>query len=123
MMIDKKDPKDKQSQNERRGQSWTTFENILPGGLRPQNLVPNPVAKGDIFFTGPNANFNRVGIGTTGQVLQVVAGVPTWGSATNTGIATARPTNGRFTGDTYFATDTLVFSAWTGSAWKSVTLS
>ena len=122
MMIDKKDPKDKQPQNERMGQSWITFENILPGGLRPQNLVPNPVAKGDIFFTGPNANFNRVGIETTGQVLQVVAGVPAWGSATNTGIATARPTTANFTGQMFFSTDTHVLSIWDGSQWRVTTL-
>jgi hypothetical protein len=122
-MIDKKDPKDKQPQNERRGQSWTTFESILPGGIRPQNLVPNPVAKGDIFFTGPNANFNRVGIGTTGQVLQVVGGVPTWGSAPLSGLATNRPVSGRFVGDMYINTDTPSLSVWIGASWKSSTLS
>jgi hypothetical protein len=120
-MFDKKDKQDQSPRDTKGGSSWILPQHIIPGGIRPQHLVPNPVQQGDIFFTGGNANFNRVGIGTTGQVLQVVAGVPTWGSATNSGIATARPTSGRYLSDMYYATDTNVLSIWNGTGWKSST--
>jgi hypothetical protein len=37
------------------------------------------------------------------------------------GTAALRPATGTFPGQTYFATDTLVWSLWTGSAWVTVT--
>lgn len=39
------------------------------------------------------------------------------------GTAANRPTSGEKAGACWFATDTFVFSVWTGSAWKTVTLS
>ncbi len=39
------------------------------------------------------------------------------------GLAANRPTNGEKAGACYFATDTFVLSAWTGTAWKTTTLS
>lgn len=39
------------------------------------------------------------------------------------GVAASRPTAGERSGAIYFATDTFVLSVYTGSAWKTTTLS
>ena len=39
------------------------------------------------------------------------------------GVAASRPTSGEKEGAIYFATDTFVLSCWTGSSWKTTTLS
>ena len=45
---------------------------------------------GDLFYASATANTNtRLGIGSSGQVLTVAAGVPAWGSASSPANATA----------------------------------
>lgn len=69
-----------------------------PGG-QPIALPVNPMTTlGDIITGGTAGAEQRLGIGTTNQVLTVVAGAPAWSSASS--IITAPPVNGQ-TGTTY----------------------
>lgn len=99
-----------------------TAPQILPGAIKQLHLSPNIPRKGDIYYGRDGANFINLGIGTTGQQLMVINGLPSWQSFPRTGVAASRPTSGRFTGDQYFATDTFALSVWTGALWKSTTL-
>ncbi len=54
-----------------------TQEMIAPGAVRPLHLVPAPIALGDIYYS-KGINFGTLGIGTTGQVLTVAKGIPSW---------------------------------------------
>lgn len=78
-----------------------TQDQILPGAVKPRHLAVSPQAAGVVYYSDGT---NFVGI------------IPA-------GLAANRPTAGTFKGQTYFATDTLVLSAWTGALWKNVTLS
>ena len=96
---------------------------LIPGSVKQRSLAASSaIAKGDLYYGDGGNNFVKFAIGTTGQQLMVIGGIPTWATFPQTGTAANRPSAGRFTGDQYFATDTLAFSAWTGSAWKSTTL-
>jgi len=97
-------------------------ESILPSAIKPRHLLSSPVIDGDLYYSA-NGSFARIPVGKTGQQLIVIGGVPTWGNFPLSGLAANRPTSGRFTGDQYLNTDTPSLSVWTGSAWKSTTLS
>lgn len=97
-------------------------QNIAPGVIKQQHLLPSPTRAGDLYYGKDGVNFSNLKIGSTGQILMVIAGVPAWVSFPQTGIATARPTSGRFTGDQWYSTDTKVFSLWDGSTWRTTTL-
>ena len=122
--MDKKQNKD-QNKDQNKGQQFANqgavfiiSEMIVPGAIKQRHLLPSPVRKGDIYY-GDNGYFKSVALGSTGQTLMVIGGVPVWGSFPVTGIATARPTSGRFTGDLFYATDTKVLSLWDGGAWRT----
>lgn len=48
-------------------------------GFRVDFTTNTTDATGDIFYRTSNAFWNRLGIGTTGQVLTVASGLPSWG--------------------------------------------
>lgn len=98
-------------------------QDIVPNAIVQSHLNPYSPSKGDLYYGKDGVRFERLGAGSTGQVLQISNGVPTWGSVINTGAAASRPSSGTFIGQAYFSTDTFALSIWTGSAWKSVTLS
>ena len=113
--------KSTQSQNDR-GQIGLVYQqNIVPGVIKQQALVPHPCQKADIYYGKDGVNFSRLPIGSTGQVLTVVGGVPVWQFLLTTGLAVNRPTSGAFIGAMYYATNTFVLSIWNGSVWKSST--
>lgn len=97
-------------------------QNIAPGGVFQYHLVVVPTQKGDLYYGNDGIRFTQLKIGTTGQQLMVIGGVPAWASFPQTGTGANRPTSGRFTGDQYYATDTKVFSVWDGAAWRTTTL-
>lgn len=112
----------KESFRDQQTSLFITQENISPSAIKQRHLVSSPSQKGMIYYGKDGNSFSALSIGTTGQILTVVAGVPAWSSFPRTGVAASRPSSGRFTGDMYFSTDTFVLSAWTGSAWKTTTL-
>ena len=99
-----------------------TQELIAPAAIKQQHLVANPVRTGDLYYGLYGGNFTGLAVGTTGQVLMVIGGFPSWQSFPETGLAAAKPTSGRFTGDQYYSTDTKVFNVWDGAAWRTTTL-
>lgn len=98
-------------------------QNILPAAIKQQHFVPGNIQKGQLYYGLYGGNFTNLDIGTTGEVLMVISGVPTWTQYPQAGVAADRPSGGRFVADMYFATDTFAFSVWTGAAWKSTTMS
>ena len=66
----------------------TAGTGISGGGTSGTVTVTNSMAtaittNGDIIYGTGSGTFNRLGIGTTNQVLKVTGGVPVWGSAAN----------------------------------------
>lgn len=52
---------------------------IPPGTVKPRHLAKTlTLAKGDIYYVDANGEFTKLAIGTAGQVLTVVDGVPAW---------------------------------------------
>lgn len=102
---------------------FLTQENFAPGAIKQRHLVSAPTQKGDVYFGKDGNSFQNLPIGEEGEVIQVHSGVPVWGNGIVTGIAANRPATGPFSGYAYFSTDTFVFSVWTGSVYKSTTLS
>jgi hypothetical protein len=109
-------------QQARAPQPFLFPQDLAPGSVVQQHLVPNPSSKGDIYFGLDGVRFARIAIGKIGQVLTVASGVPAWSYLLTTGIASARPTTGAFTGAQFFATDTKVLSIWDGATWRTTTL-
>lgn len=62
-------------------------------------------ATGDLYYRDGSGNFTPLGIGSTGQVLSVAGGVPTW-QTTNSSVPTATKT----TSYTISASDTVIFA-------------
>ncbi len=53
---------------------------ILPGTIKPRHLAASiTMAKGDIYYVNASGIFQRLPIGTNGQTLKVVNGIPAWG--------------------------------------------
>ena len=100
-----------------------TSEMLAPGIVKARHLYAYNPATGDIYYNQNGSRLSNLSIGDSGQILMVVDGLPSWQVFPQTGVAANRPTNGRFTGDQFFATDTFALSVYTGSAWKSTTLS
>lgn len=63
-------------------------------------------ATGDLYYRDGSGNFSRLGIGSTGQVLSVASGIPTW-ATTSPSVATATKT----TSYTIGATDAIIFAS------------
>lgn len=80
---------------------YLTQDAYAPGSIKARHLAVTPQTAGTVYYSDGT---NLVGI-------------------TPAGLAAKRPTAGTFQGQTYFATDTFALSAWTGSTWKSTTLS
>lgn len=55
-------------------------QNLLPSSVKQRHLVGNPSQPGDMYYGQDGNNFARVGIGTEGQGLTVLGGIPTWNS-------------------------------------------
>jgi hypothetical protein len=53
-------------------------QDIVPGSVMQQSLVSGGNAKGDMYIGKDGLRFDRVPIGTTGQVLGIKNGVPVW---------------------------------------------
>jgi len=68
-------------------------------------------ATGDTYYRDSSGNFVRLGIGSTGQVLKVASGLPSWGT-TNGTLGTATKT----TSYTVTTSDTVVFADATSGA-------
>lgn len=62
-------------------------------------------ATGDTYYRDSSGNFVRLGIGSTGQVLKVAGGVPSWGADSQTFATTTQTTN-----YTVGSSDTVVFA-------------
>lgn len=62
-------------------------------------------ATGDLYYRDGSGNFTQLGIGSTGQVLSVASGVPTW-QTNNPTLATSTKT----TSYTIGASDTVIFA-------------
>lgn len=73
-------------------------QNIAPGAIKQRHLVPSPTQKGDMYY-GSNGGFANLPVGTSGQVLTILNGVPVWGGSTGSN------TNGSYT---KFANGTLI---------------
>lgn len=108
---------------QKRGFLQITQDALLPGIVKERHLVAGKGAKGDMVYGDAHGGFTNIAIGSTGQVLMVIGSIPSWQTYPQAGLATNRPSSGRFTGDMYLNTDTPSISFWTGSAWKSATLS
>jgi hypothetical protein len=62
-------------------------------------------ATGDLYYRDSSGNFVRLGIGSSGNVLKVASGVPTWSSSTDT-FSTATKTSSYTIG----SSDTVIFA-------------
>src|SRR5258708_850196 len=117
------DNQNNQTENTIDKPTLVTSSQIKPGVIFPRHLVvPTNPHNGDLFYSD-GTKFVRLSPGSNGQVLKLASGVPSWSSGISTGIASARPTSGTFSGQSFFSTDTFTLSIWTGISWKSVVLS
>ncbi len=71
-------------------------QDLAPGSVTQDKLVPNPHQQGDMYYGLDGVRFARLGIGNSGQVLAVSAGVPAYSSTLyaisgNVGINNANP--------------------------------
>jgi hypothetical protein len=67
--------------------------------------MTNPMTTtGDIIYSSPGSTPVRRGIGTTGQVLTVSGGVPTWASASGGGANFSKLSTGTISGTSYNVT-------------------
>ncbi|HSX43168.1 MAG TPA: hypothetical protein VLF59_03720 [Candidatus Saccharimonadales bacterium] len=62
-------------------------------------------ATGDTYYRDSSGNFTRLGVGSSGQVLKVASGLPSWGTANGTFSTTTKTT-----GYTVTSSDTVVFA-------------
>jgi hypothetical protein len=96
-------------------------------------------ATGDILYASASNTLSKLGVGTTGQVLTVAAGIPSWSTASGGGDAsydTATASTGYFdlpagttaqrpaspaTGMIRYNTTSSSYEVYSGSAWKILT--
>jgi hypothetical protein len=85
----------------------TLYFTITTGTVRKKVAIydDSSGATGDTYYRDSSGNFVRLGIGSTGQVLKVISGLPAWGS-TSSGFATGTKT----TNYTISSTDTVIFA-------------
>ena len=58
---------------------------LKPGVIDPRHLsVPMSPKNGDMFYSN-GTNFVKIPVGTNGQILKLVNGIPTWASMGTTG--------------------------------------
>ena len=58
---------------------------LKPGVIDPRHLVvPTTPHNGDMFYSD-GTNFQKIPVGTNGQVLKLVNGIPTWATMGTTG--------------------------------------
>ncbi len=55
-----------------------TGEMIAPGAVTQRHLYPGNSNIGDLYYGKDGVRFSELTIGTSGQVLTVTSGVPTW---------------------------------------------
>lgn len=71
--------------------SLTQTESAGDAGTQGGQAFDNPMtAAGDLIVGGESGAADRLGIGTDGQVLTVVSGVPAWADAPTGGAATGK---------------------------------
>jgi hypothetical protein len=80
---------------------------ITTGTTRKKVAIYNDAsgANGDTYYRDSSGNFVRLGIGSTGQVLKVASGIPSWGSS-NGSLTTSTQTSSY----TVTSSDTVVFA-------------
>lgn len=85
----------------------TLYFTITTGTTRKKVAIydDNSGATGDTYYRDSSGNFVRLGVGSSGQVLKVAGGLPSWGT-TNGTFATATKT----TSYTITGTDTVIFA-------------
>jgi hypothetical protein len=64
----------------------TLYFTITTGAVRKKVAIYDDAsgAAGDTYYRDSSGNFVRLGVGSTGQVLKVASGLPSWGSASST---------------------------------------
>ncbi len=67
-------------------------QQIVPLAIQEQHLVPPPLAKGDLIYSIDGVRFNKIPIGTSGQVLTVESGLPAWGNNVVVALTGTTPT-------------------------------
>ena len=71
-----------------------TNRDLAPGVIDPRHLVvPTTPANGDMFYSN-GTNFEKIPVGTNGQVLKLVNGIPTWATMGTTGPTGSRGATG-----------------------------
>jgi hypothetical protein len=85
----------------------TLYFTITTGTTRKKVAIydDSSGATGDTYYRDSSGNFVRLGVGSSGQVLKVASGLPSWGT-TNGTFATATKT----TSYTITGTDTVIFA-------------
>ncbi len=72
-------PKNNQQNQKPQRQGLIHESQIPPGEIKPQHLAATAtMAKGDLYYSD-GSKFIRLPIGTNGQTLKVVNGLPQWG--------------------------------------------
>lgn len=114
-------PKSLSNQDEKQpGAAMLQKWQFTHGIIEPLFLAATPtVAAGDSYHTGVNGIFSRLPIGTTGQVLTVASGLPSWVTPTTPTIGTANLADGAVT--TVKIADANVTNAKLASVWANFT--
>lgn len=115
------DPKSLSNQDEKQPGAAMLQPWQFPSGIiRPLMLAATPtVAAGDQYYSSANGIFARLPIGTTGQVLTVSSGLPSWATPTTPTIGTANLADGAVT--TIKIADANVTNAKLASVWANFT--
>ena len=85
----------------------TLYFTITTGTVRKKVAIydDSSGATGDIYYRDSSGNFVRLGIGSTGQVLKVASGLPSWGADSAIFTTATKTSNYTITG-----TDVVVFA-------------
>ncbi len=73
----------------------TTNQTLTNKTLTSPKINVGSDATGDIYYRDDSGNYVRLGVGSTGQVLKVSSGIPSWGTDNDTGGGSA--TSGIYT--------------------------
>jgi len=69
-----------QNNNQQQGgfSPYILAQMIAPGNIQQPGLYPAGNQPGDIYYGADGIHFNRLGVGTNGQVLTVASNLPSW---------------------------------------------
>lgn len=67
---------------------FNTQQDMAPGAVKQRHLVPSPTQPGDLYYGKDGNSFTNLSAGTSGQVLTISNGVPSWQNATTLPLTT-----------------------------------